>query len=555
MLTGMQSRRQASRACTLAVRRGDPARAQLGFGGVVMLVLVISIAAGAALFSFMRSNKLPLAQERKNGDVLINAKAALLGYAIARGVSRCTTPSNAAACAQEEEARPGELPCPDTDGDGLENRPCNSSILLGRLPWKTLGIPEPKDSAGETLWYALSGPFRDWDSNPYTSASAKQLNSDTRGNITVRNADGSNLTTDAVAVVFAAGAPFGTQNRSTSVVATCGLTNANLRRSECSSNYLESVTLLTAAAQTHGPFIRVAAGPRSSTFNDQVIFLTTSELMPPIEMRIGTEVKKLLQDYRANSICQCYPWADTWPYSGGIADIGQNRGRFPTDPFPEDWGSGSIPRLPTWLGANDWHNLFWYSVSKQNADPDVTKPCRSCSASEMLTVDGTPVSALFFTPGTPRDARPRLGDTTRVNNLSLYLGDTANNDGGTASLCPDVGEIGGAAGTGNLGTINLACDRYTKPTATAFDRNRLYMIGVAAPGTCAANAQIIRAASPCGVGYSGSSVNPVCTTAISNLDACPCKSAAKIMAIEPCRNEVNSPQCIAAMSTLQQCGS
>ena len=42
------------------------------------------------------------------------------------------------------------------------------------------------------------------------------------------------------------------------------------------------------------------------------------------------KIKTLLEAYRANSPCECYPWADTWPYSGGIADIGQNRGRFPT---------------------------------------------------------------------------------------------------------------------------------------------------------------------------------------------------------------------------------
>jgi hypothetical protein len=269
-------------------------------------------------------------------------------------------------------------------------------------------------------------------------------------------------------------------------------------------------------------------------------------------MRIGGELKNLLEAYRNNSICQCYPWADTWDYSGGIADIGQNRGRLASEPFPENWGSGNIPRLPPWVAANDWHNLFWYSVSKQNSDVSVA--CRTCSTAEMLTVDGTPVSALFFTPGTPPDALARLTSTSRRDTLSLYLQDAENKDGADEPACRDVGEIGGATGSGMI-PGQPQCDRYTKPTSKAIDRNRIFMVGVEAPGTCAANSQTILTSAPCGVGYSGSSVNPVCTTAASNLDACPCKSAAKVMVVEPCRNESVSPQCIAAIATLGQCGS
>ncbi len=43
---------------------------------------------------------------------------------------------------------------------------------------KALGIPEPKDSAGETLWYAISPAHRDATSNALTGASDR-INSDT----------------------------------------------------------------------------------------------------------------------------------------------------------------------------------------------------------------------------------------------------------------------------------------------------------------------------------------------------------------------------------------
>ena len=50
--------------------------------------------------------------------------------------------------------------------------------IIGRLPWKTFGLPDLRDGSGERLWYALSPNFRD---NP----SVSPLNSDTRGSITV----------------------------------------------------------------------------------------------------------------------------------------------------------------------------------------------------------------------------------------------------------------------------------------------------------------------------------------------------------------------------------
>jgi hypothetical protein len=535
-------------------------------GVILLLLLLVGAAAGAALFSFSRSDTVQLDQDKATTQVLMSAKAALLGYAVSRGVVRCSNPGNATACAQEEEARPGELPCPDTNNDGYEDSPCRAGPLVGRLPWRTLGMPEPRDATGEILWYAVAGPFRNWDSNANSASALKRINSDTRGNITVLNANGTALTNNAVAVVFAPGAPFGSQARSGTVSAACSLTNAQLLQWLCSSNYLESITTITPPSATDGPYIRVTSGVRSAAYNDRVMFITTSELIPPVEMRVGGELKRLLQDYRDNSLCQCYPWADTWPYSGGIADIGQNRGRFPTEPFPEDWGSGSIPRLPTWLGANDWHNLFWYSVAKQNSDdqnydplnPAGHWPCRTCAA-DLLTVDGTPVSALFFTPGTPQDGVARLnppsGQSSRIDNLALYLEDAANNDAGNASNCPDVGEIGGDSPSRTIlsGTRAL-CDQYTRPTSRSFDRDRLYTVGEFNAAVCSTQAQAVLNVAPCGVGYSGSSVNPVCTSAISKLDGCPCKSAARVMVNPPCRNESNSPQCQAAIATLQSCG-
>lgn len=532
----------------LQARARPPARtrAQRGFGGFLVIALIAGMAAAAGMFAFYRTDAVQAQNERATTDVLAAAKAALIGYAVRRGGPTGT-------------ARPGELPCPDSDGDGLENAPCSTAAsLLGRLPWRTLGIPEPVDSAGETLWYAISGPLRDAASNPLTyfgvvPAPAERINSDTRGTITVLARDGSSvLTNNAVAVIFAPGAALSGQNRSPSAlsVALCTLTGLTVVPHRCASNYLESSGGTSNAGSTTGPFI---AGAPSTTFNDRVAYLDTVELIPIVEMRVANELKRLLAAYRLHSDCQCYPWADNWAYSGGIADVGQNRGRFPSRPYPENWGEGAIPDLPQWVAANNWHNLFWYSVSRQASDSQHT--CRSCSTDPTLTVDSTKTAALFFTPGTPPPddlgARlPPAAQLSRADNIDLYLQDSSNRDG---AACADVGEIGGPKpGSGAL-SISVNCDRYVTPTSTARDRDRIYMLGVATAAICASNAQALANAAPCGSAWT--ITNPVCQAAMPNLDSCTCASAAGTLARPPCTNTTNPAACQAALSQLMVCTS
>jgi hypothetical protein len=505
----------------------------------MMLMLLASLAASAGLFAFYRTDTVHAESERATNEALAAAKTALIGYAVARG-----GPTGI--------ARPGELPCPDTNGDGVAESACTSAAsLLGRLPWKTLGIPQLVDSAGEPLWYALSPAFRPVATAPTPS---QRINSDTHGTIFVLAADGSTvLTNQAAAVIFAPGAATGAQNRAAAASATA-------------SNYLDAIEGTNNAASSAGPFI---AGSAAATFNDRLTYFTATEFMPAVEMRIGNELKALLTAYRLKSNCQCYPWADTWPYSGGIADVSQNRGRFPTEPVPEEWGSGNIPALPEWLGANNWHNLFWYSVSRRaSADP---AGCRTCSTDATLTVDSSiKVAALFFTPGTPRpqdfppgtplDEQVRLPQSpdwqkltwqqrARSDNLGRYLQDDENNNG---SACPDVGEIGGDAPSYPvLRTGGASCDRYVTPTETLRDRDRLYMLGAATAATCRSNGLALAAAAPCGTAWT--ITNPVCQATMPNLDACTCASAARVLARPPCTNVIEPGQCETALAQVKTC--
>jgi hypothetical protein len=522
-----------------------------------VLALIAGMAAAAGMFAFYRTDAVQAQNVQNTDETLAIAKTALIGYAVSRG-------------GPTGNARPGELPCPDTDapgtpGYGLENAPCRTAAsLIGRIPWRTIGIPEPKDGAGETLWYALSTRFRDWDSFPTgTSSSARRINSDSRGNLTVRGPDGSSvMVSDAVAVIFAPGAPIGAQNRAGLNLGNllCSLTGLLVPRQACATNYLDSALGINNAGSSAGPFI---SGPATGTFNDRLIYLTADEIIPAVEMRVGAELKALLEAYRANSICECYPWADNWPYSGGIADIGQNRGRFPSLPEPEGWGTNGIPSLPGWVAANDWHNFFWYSVGRQNthrsSDPD--RQCRTCSDYPMLKVTDTVtsgtrwVSALVLAPGRPLDDIPRLipptGQSSRTDNINLYLEDAENRTGANESTCPDVGEIGDAdPPSGNFKGATI-CDEYVVPRSRAMNRDRLFTVGNSSPTTCATQAQTLLDNVTCSIG--GGAVKAACQAAVANLDACPCLEGAREMIGTPCRNTTSPPQCQAAMAKLQTC--
>lgn len=546
------------------LNRSGSLRRQRGFGVFLLLVVIGGLTATAAMYSFYRIDSVAVENVRHTADLMASTKAALIGYAVRRGRTTCSVPNipiNALVCNPELAERPGELPCPDSNPPGTANAGVAAATCIagaiGRVPWKTLGIPEPRDSAGETLWYALSGNFR--TRAAWSPLAPIDINSDTRGTITVRAADNSVLTTEAVAVIVAPGASQGAQqNRSTTDTLLCTALNSTPARNLCPANYLETVTFNSITRSVTAVTI---PDPATAGVNDRVIYFSTSEVIAPVEMRVAGEVKKLLEGYRANSGCQCYPWADTWEYSGGIADLGQNRGRFPTVPYPHAWGVGAIPVLPPWLEANDWHNLIWYSVAKTNTAGG-GQLCRTCSTLNQLAITGQPaVSVVFFTPGTPLDGLPRVfegnspppgGSTTRRDTLSVYLQDAENNNGASAS-CPESNEIGNTPASTMLPGAT-SCDTYVVPSATARDRDRMHTLTSTPPSMCSRASQVLTNMGPCRI--SGNTVSAMCTAAVNELSAngCACTAAGQAMLQAPCRIDPGLNQCQAHINVLNSCG-
>ena len=282
---------------------------------LILTALLIIIGFGALLFNSttLVSNSIANQQAQNVEIELAKVRDALIGWSASR--QTVSAPN----------ARPGELPCPDIDNTGTDPGGCSAGAI-GRVPWRSLGIPEPKDSAGETLWYAISGPFRYY----HPTNNPSPITSDTLGNLTVYQGNSATtLTSQAVAVIFAPGASLLAQNRDSTTPA-CTTTGTSIARNLCATNYLEA-TGGGNNAQTGGPFIQAQS---SDTFNDRLLVITNADLMPVVEQRVAREMRSLLQGYKAATATSAsypggvYPWADNFD---GDSNDGENRHRFPCD--------------------------------------------------------------------------------------------------------------------------------------------------------------------------------------------------------------------------------
>ena len=368
---------------------------------LVMLVIVL-LGFGFLVYSAIGSRSGKLDRQLKTDAALALARDALLGRALS------------------DSNRPGSFPCPDVNDDGqltlgVDFGPlgvCTRSI--GRLPWRTLELPELRDGDGEHLWYALSPAFAD------TTANA--INTDSIGSIVVYSGSTSSIVSSrAVAVVFAPGSPLGTQSRSPTQTAPCAATGTTIAQSLCADNYLdlEAGSGINNANGT-GPYITAAA---SGAFNDRLLVVSDSvDLMTSIESRAAQAILTALQAYKTGStgFCDCYPWADD---GDGFANDGLVTGRIPlkgaNTGHSNDWSNAGVT-IPQWLIDNQWWLVFLYSVA-----PSKTYDHTAGS----LTVDGiTGKDVVLISTGAATSVRSSFPND--------YIEDPSNKDGDSTFVTP-----------------------------------------------------------------------------------------------------------------------
>ena len=251
-------------------------------GAVLMVMLVIMIIGAVTIFVMsLNSSALQLERDKVTADALAKAKEALIGDTVA----------------QSPVSSAGYLRLPDL-GFGIGGVPAEGSsapnfsgnntdyLVIGKAPWKTLGISPSRDGQGECPWYIVSGRFKN---NPQTNA----LNWDTLGQIDVIDGNGNAIASNIAALLVAPGTPLDGQNRALSDPAytQCG-GNYDAR------NYLDSYNSSDAVSGAVNYFTgstnnRVALNTNNKRFvmtnnnhyNDQFLFVTTDDIFRPIIRR------------------------------------------------------------------------------------------------------------------------------------------------------------------------------------------------------------------------------------------------------------------------------
>jgi len=278
---------------------------------MIMLIIFLATTAWALAQSGVtgaRNNS-----DKTTAAALAQAKEALIG--------RAATDAN----------RPGSLPCPNINGDGtaplMIGNQCSSYI--GRLPWKTLDLPELLDGNGDSLWYALSPGLRD-------SSTAQPINPQKSLELTL---DG---TPNIAAIIFSPGPP---------------LANQNGRPGNAVADYLDG-------SNQDGDYAYVS-GPSSSSFNDKALAITRDDIFRTVNQRALAEIRGPdnnapgaptygLRRYYADNTT--FPWADSG--NDGYGDVGTNAGNLPYN----DLMLNATPPLPpySWLSPNGWLPLITY---------------------------------------------------------------------------------------------------------------------------------------------------------------------------------------------------
>jgi len=216
----------------------------------------------------------------RNAEVLNRAKLALIGYVAAQAAKGYPL----------GEDNPGALPCPEhawyidqptkeggagpsvgVSNPGYGTANCSS---IGRFPWRTIGTEKFVDTSNEPLWYVVGPTWRK------TSTSTKTvINSNTAGDLTV---DGEQI----VALIIAPGPAMNAQAGTTTAGATCSARN-QARSAPAGTmdplDYLECYNTTTLQFSASGP---------SESFNDQVVQITATDLLPGIEAAIANRIER-----------------------------------------------------------------------------------------------------------------------------------------------------------------------------------------------------------------------------------------------------------------------
>lgn len=394
-------------------------------GAALMLVALILLIGGLSFFFSRFSDNPSVSRDTFSQSSLEQARQALIGYA-----------------ATYRDSHAGEmfgyLPCPDTNNDGNAEAGCANAgeVVIGRLPYRTLGMPSLHDSSGECLWYAV-GNFKNNPKND-TLVPAEAMNWDTTGHFIVRDLDNQILAapqqTDggAAALIFAPGPPLAGQARAASIAGNPCSGDATNTAAVIAA-YLDGGYATPAATALSATYVVTAGRANSAVNNDRVAWVTPGEIL---SRRV-----KLRQDFQSginamlSGVQACLQSAFVAPTPiDTVPPSNANAGRVPNacaDTLP----SGNYD-------ANYRDNLFYARCP--------------VAGSRCMTVNGATCDGVLLFSGERASGQSRVTDTDK-RTIANYL-EGAN----AVPFAPGGGSPAGSIFAGN-GTFGAA---QATPTAS-----------------------------------------------------------------------------------------
>ncbi len=455
-----------------------------GGAALLMMMLAVLLATSALLVARISSGAFKIRKAQHTQASLSAARDALLAYA-ATTVER--TPGNML-----------QLPCPDIDDTGATiegvahtaNCAAPGVTVIGRLPWRTLGLNVPTDGAKECLWYVVSGSHK-----AGSSATSSMINPDSNGQLQLYALEDGMLLEGAlprerpVALVIAAMDAHPGQQR---VATTDPLQHCDSNFN--AANFLEadSITGISNATLSSTPdsidqlIARVGSSDEFS-HNDRIASISRSDLARLVDGRqdytsrigdLGNAVAACVADYAKNNVGGSNDRRLPWPSPLSLsdyrldgayadADFGVLSGRLPDNVAQSNAAIGNTisqilndcdsTAVPQWTATmlaswRNWKDHFFYVVA-ESFEPNSAVP-NSCS--NCLAVNGSgQYAALIIFSGSRlrslsqvRDAPPIDVDTKGA--LDNYL------EGGNLAALP---YIGGAANFESMPSTSIFNDR------------------------------------------------------------------------------------------------
>lgn len=251
-------------------------------------------------------------QRTLNARVLAEAKTALVAWVATSALS-------------SSEDNPGRLPCPQAWGDigtaneGRAAANC-SAPAVGWLPWRTLGLPKPLDASGQQLWYVVSPGW-----HLPSSGATLTINSNSPGQMTL---DGQPV----VALIIAPGPALNIAPNANQIAAGCVARNQSqaLNLPATAPNPLDFLDCHNGSTADYVFVSSAVDNGVNRVFNDQVLAVTTSDVLPMLEGAIAKRIERDIVP-AVKSVFQGPSWglpagARLFPYAAPFANPGPGAG-------------------------------------------------------------------------------------------------------------------------------------------------------------------------------------------------------------------------------------